>query len=136
LRQTKTTFQPPFVVTFAQLFTRVGTYVQRGSKFCFVVVLVVLVAESLVRILHFRPISPCFQPIIAPLHTSLPGILAHACPAALRTLARQPCARCCPDKFKQVQQTLRALLSRQVRTGSAEYYTILHHPTGKLIFTT
>jgi hypothetical protein len=108
-------------------FTRVGTYVQRGSKFCFVVLVVlVLVAESLVRILHYCPISPCFQPIIAPLHTALPGSLAHACPAALLSLARQPCTRlpgtlaraavqtslnrfsricacCCPDKSEQVQ---------------------------------
>jgi hypothetical protein len=48
-------------------------------------------------------------------------------PAALRALARQPCARCCPDKSKLVQQNLRALLSRQVWTRSAEYYTILRH---------
>jgi hypothetical protein len=33
------------------LFARVGTYVQRGSKFCFVVVLVVLViGESLIKL--------------------------------------------------------------------------------------
>jgi hypothetical protein len=45
------------------LFTRVGTYVQRGSKFCFVVVVVVLLvlgADTLIRILHYCPISPCF----------------------------------------------------------------------------
>jgi hypothetical protein len=54
-------------------------------------------------------------------------IALQPCPAALRALARQPCARCCPEKSKQVQQNLRALQSRQVRTGSAEYYTILHH---------
>jgi hypothetical protein len=41
-----------------RVFTRVGTYVQRGSKFCFVVlvlvvVVVVLVAANLLRILHF-----------------------------------------------------------------------------------
>jgi hypothetical protein len=45
--------------------TRVGTYVQRGSKFCFVVVLLVLlvvvVGESLIKILHYCPISPCIQ---------------------------------------------------------------------------
>jgi hypothetical protein len=65
-------------------FTRVGTYVQRGSKFCFVVVL--LVGESLIKILHYCPISPCFQHIFAPLHTALPGSLARACPAARRAL--------------------------------------------------
>jgi hypothetical protein len=34
------------------VFTRVGTYVQRGSKFCFVV----LVADTLIKILHYCPI--------------------------------------------------------------------------------
>jgi hypothetical protein len=116
------------------IFTRVGTYVQRGSKICFVVllVLVLVLADTLSRILQHCPISPCFQHIIAyslarqPC-ARLPGSLARACPAALRALAWQPCARCCPDKSEQVQQNLRALLSRQVQTGSAEYYTILHH---------
>jgi hypothetical protein len=32
------------------IFTRVGTYVQRGSKFCFVVVLLLLVGKSLVKL--------------------------------------------------------------------------------------
>jgi hypothetical protein len=75
------------------VFTRVGTYVQRGSKFCFVVLVVlVVVADTLIRILHFRPISPCFQHI-APLHATLPGSLARQpCPAALPgSLTRQPC---------------------------------------------
>jgi hypothetical protein len=31
------------------VFTRVGTYVQRGSTFCFVVLVVVVVVETLVR---------------------------------------------------------------------------------------
>jgi hypothetical protein len=113
------------------IFTHVGTYVQRGSKICFVVVLVVLVVDTdtIIRILHYCPISPCFQHIIAPLHTALPGSLARACPAALRALAwqpwvclpgslaraclaafcvlaRQPCVRCCPDKSEQVQQNI------------------------------
>jgi hypothetical protein len=56
------------------VFTRVGTYVQRGSKFCFVV-LVLLGADTLLKILHYCPISPCFQHI-APLHAPLPGSLA------------------------------------------------------------
>jgi hypothetical protein len=112
------------------------TYVQRGSTICFVVVLLVLLvvlADTLIRILHYCPISPCFQHIIAPLHTALralarqpcaclPGSLARACPAALHAHARQPCARCCPDKSEQVQQNLRALLSRHVRTGSDLQY--------------
>jgi hypothetical protein len=47
--------------------------------FCFVVVVVddvvVVLANTLIRILHFRPISPCFQHI-APLHAALSGSLA------------------------------------------------------------
>jgi hypothetical protein len=95
-------------------FNRVGTYVQRGSKFCFVLVVlvvVVVVADTLIRILHYCPISPCFQHIIAyslarqPC-ARLPGSLARACLAALRALARQPCARCCPDKSEQDQQNI------------------------------
>jgi hypothetical protein len=74
------------------LFARVGTYVQRGSKFCFVVLLVL--ADTLIRILYFRPISPCFQHI-APLHAALPCSLAlQPCPAVLSgSLARQPCRK-------------------------------------------
>jgi hypothetical protein len=124
----------------SEIFTLVGTYVQRGSKFCFVVLVVVVVlADTLIRILHYCPISPCFQHIIAPLHTALralarqpctrlPGSLARACPAALHALARQPCARCCPDKSEQVQQNLRALLSRHVRTGSDLQYGLVWQP--------
>jgi hypothetical protein len=77
---------------------RVGTYLQRGSKFCFVVV----VLGTLLRMLHYCPISPCFQhfaPWHAPLHclAALPGSLARQpCPAALPavlpgSLAWQPC---------------------------------------------
>jgi hypothetical protein len=111
------------------IFTRVGTYVQRGSKFCFVVLVVVLVlvvADTLIRILHYCPISPCFQHIIAyslarqPC-ARLPGSLARACPAALRALARQPCARLPGSLARACLAALRALLSRQVRTGSAEF---------------
>jgi hypothetical protein len=71
----------------------------------------------------------CIQPCPAALCTLArrAGSLARAFPAALRALAWQPCARCCTDKSEQVQQNLRALLSRQVQTGSAEYYNILHH---------
>jgi uncharacterized metal-binding protein len=37
------------LIKYIIIFTRVGTYVQRGSKFCFVVVLV-LVADTLIKI--------------------------------------------------------------------------------------
>jgi hypothetical protein len=33
---------------FYQLFTRVGTYVQRGSKFCFVVVVLLLLGVTVI----------------------------------------------------------------------------------------
>jgi hypothetical protein len=80
------------------VFTRVGTYVQHGSKFCFVVL--VVVADTLIRILHFRPISPCFQHI-APLHAALPRTLAQQpCPAALpSSLARQTCPAALPGSL-------------------------------------
>jgi hypothetical protein len=94
-----------FIFTF---FTRVCTYVQRGSMFCFVVVVLVLVlvlvllfvlvlADTLLRILHYCPISPCFQHI-TPLHAPLPGSLARQpCPAALPgSIARQPCPAALP----------------------------------------
>jgi hypothetical protein len=41
------------------MFTRFGMYLQRGSKFCFVlVVLVVLVMGALIKILHYCPNAP------------------------------------------------------------------------------
>jgi hypothetical protein len=56
-------------------------YSLRGSKFCFVVLLVL--ADTLIRILHYCPISPCFQHF-APLHAALPGSLPRQpCPADL-----------------------------------------------------
>jgi hypothetical protein len=73
------------------VFTRVGTYVQRRSKFCFVVL---LGADTLLKFLHYCPISPCFeQPCLAALPQPCPGSLARQlCPAALPgSLARQPC---------------------------------------------
>jgi hypothetical protein len=57
------------------LFTRVGTYVQRGSKFCFVVVLLLLgvtvIAQNIALLSNFTMHS-----------AALPGSLAQqACPA-------------------------------------------------------
>jgi hypothetical protein len=58
----------------------VRMYVQRGSKYCFVVL---VLGESLVRILHFRPISSCFQ-LLCILHVAFPSSLARQpCPARL-----------------------------------------------------
>jgi hypothetical protein len=68
--------------------------VQRGSKFCFVVVLVVLGENTLIKILHYCPISPCFQPFSILHHCMQP------CPAALPgSLARQPCPVALPGSF-------------------------------------
>jgi hypothetical protein len=79
-----------------QIFTRVCTYVQRGSKFCFVVLVLVLVADTLIRMLHYSPISPCFHHI-APLHCSL---ARQPCPAALPgSFARQPCPAALPGSL-------------------------------------
>jgi hypothetical protein len=86
-------------------FTRVGTYVQRGSKFCFVVVVVVVVlllvvGESLIKILLYLPIcsiSPCFRHcskycIIILFHHAFSSLARQPCPAGLPgSLARQPC---------------------------------------------
>jgi hypothetical protein len=80
------------------LFTRVGTYVQLGSKFCFVVL--VLGADTFIKILQYCPISPCFQTCNG--NMDLPGSLCLAalpgqpCPVALPgSLARQPCRKVC-----------------------------------------
>jgi hypothetical protein len=62
-------------LAYAGLDWLVLAYVQRGSKVCFVVVVVHL-ADTLIRILHYCLISPCVQHI-APLHCM------HHCPAAL-----------------------------------------------------
>jgi hypothetical protein len=76
----------------AQIFTRVGTYVQRGSKFCFVVVL--LGADTLLKFLNYCPISPCIQ---QPCPAALPGSLALA--ALPGSLARQPCPAALPGSL-------------------------------------
>jgi hypothetical protein len=59
---------------------------------------------KLVRILHFRPISPCFQLLSILchcMHLTLPGSLAlQPCPAALPgSLARQPCPAALPGSL-------------------------------------
>jgi hypothetical protein len=112
------------------VFTCVCTFVQRGSKFCFVVL---LVAANLLRILHFRPISPCFQLLSILCHcmhvtllgclarqtclTALPGRLdRQPCPAALPgSVARQPCPAALPASLARqpCQVALPASLARQ-----------------------
>jgi hypothetical protein len=111
------------------LFTRVGTYVQRGSKFCFVVVVVVLgvtvIAQNIALLSNFTMHSAALPPALPgslarqPCPAALPGSLARQFdqfrPDLMRSLALQSphcttvaghqtaCARCCPDRFKLVQ---------------------------------
>jgi hypothetical protein len=88
-------------------FTRVGTYVQRGSKFCFVVL---LGSDTLLKCLHYCPISPCIQ---RPCPAALPGSLA---PAALlgSSLARQqPCPAALPGSLASCSAALPGRLARQ-----------------------
>jgi hypothetical protein len=44
-----------------EIFTRVGTTCNAGLSFALLLLLVVLVADTLIKILHYCPISPCFQ---------------------------------------------------------------------------
>jgi hypothetical protein len=81
--------------------TRVGTYVQRGSKFCFVVVLLVVgvtdIAQNTALLSNFTMLSAYCTIACTfarqPCPAALPGSLARQpCPAALPgRLARQPC---------------------------------------------
>jgi hypothetical protein len=108
------------------IFIRVGTYVQRGSKNCFVVV--VLLLGTLVRILHYCPISqPCPAALPGslarqPCPAALPGSLARQpCPAALPgSLARQPCLAalhgCLDQQFDQFRSDLMRALARSFRS--------------------
>jgi hypothetical protein len=122
----------PSLILSSKIITRVGTYVQRGSKFCFVLVLVLLVVGeslikillylqillnftmllSLLKILHYCPISPCIQ---QPCPAALPGCsinfdriwcgrsLAPQSPHCTTVAGHQTaCARCCPERFKLI----------------------------------
>jgi hypothetical protein len=88
-------------VDIVYVFTRVCTFVQRGSKFCFVLVLV-LVAANLLRILHFRPIFTMLSAAqhIVPLHAC--NLARQPCSADLPGgLARQPCPPAMPASFAE-----------------------------------
>jgi hypothetical protein len=70
------------------IFTRVGTYVQRGSKFCFVLLGVRVIAQNIALLSNFT------------MHSAVvPGSLARQpCPAAFPgSLARQPCPAALPS---------------------------------------
>jgi hypothetical protein len=87
--------------------------VKHGSPFCFVVVLVVLGADTLIRILHYCTISPCFQHI-APKVSLHHMHCMQPCPAAL---ARQPLPGSpCPAAL--ARQPLPGSLARQPLPGS------------------
>jgi hypothetical protein len=117
------------------IFTRVGTYVQRGSKFCFVVVLVVVVlgvtviAQNIAFLSNFTMHSAALLGSLA-LHAcpaALPGSLSRQpCPAAIPgSLARQPCTACVSGsldrQFDQFRPDLMRALARSAVT--ALYYS-------------
>jgi hypothetical protein len=80
---------------------------------CFVVVVLVVLADTLIRILHYCPISPCFQHI-APLHAALHR---QPCPAALLgSLARQ---------FDQFRPDLMRALARSL--ARSVIYNIIYN---------
>jgi hypothetical protein len=105
------------------IFTRVGTYVQRGSQFCFVVLLVLEVtdiAQNTALLSNFTMLSsyctiactfarqPCPAALPGRLArqtcpADLPGRLArHTCQAALPgSLARQPCPATLPSRLEE-----------------------------------
>jgi hypothetical protein len=82
------------------IFTRVGTYVQRGSKFCFVVVLVLVVVLGVT--------------VIAQNIAFLSNFTMHSA-ALLGSLARQPCTACVPGSLARqpFPAALPGSLSRQ-----------------------
>jgi hypothetical protein len=103
------------IFSLVQLFTRVGTYVQRGSKFCFVVVVVLGVtvfAQNIALLSNFTMHSAALPPALA---GSLARQFDQFRPDLMRSLALQSphcttvaghqttCTRCCPDRFKLVQ---------------------------------
>jgi hypothetical protein len=87
-----------FNSTIQSVFTCVGTYVQRGSKFCFVVLVGVTdIAQNTALLSNFTMLSAYCTIACTfarqPCPAALPGSLARQpCPAALpSSLARQPC---------------------------------------------
>jgi hypothetical protein len=84
-----------WVVQFLPALVR--TY-NAGLSFALLLLLLFLGSQSLLKILHFCPISPCIQ---QPCTAGLPGSLARQpCPAALPgSLARQPCPAALPGSL-------------------------------------
>jgi hypothetical protein len=85
---------------------RVGTYVQRGSKFCFVVLVGVTdIAQNTALLSNFTMLSAYCTIACTfarqPCSAALPGSLARQpCPAALPgSLARQPCPAALPSSL-------------------------------------
>jgi hypothetical protein len=91
------------------VFTRVGTYAQRGSKFCFVVALLLVgvtdIAQNTVFLSNFTMLSAYCTITCTfarqPCPTALPGSLARQpYPAVLPgSLARQPCPAVLPGSL-------------------------------------
>jgi hypothetical protein len=125
------------------IFTRVGTYVQRGSKFCFVLLLlgVRVIAQNIALLSNFimhsaalpgspghlaRPPCPAALPgslARQPCPAALPGSLARQlCPATLPgCLARPPCPAALPGslarQFNQFRPDLMRALGRSAVTA-------------------
>jgi hypothetical protein len=90
------------------IFNRVGTYVQRESKFCFVVVVVLADTYTNTALLSNFTMLSAYCTIASgslarqPCPAALPGSLARQpCPAALPgSLARQPCPAALQKYYK------------------------------------
>jgi hypothetical protein len=118
----------------------VRTY-NAGLSFALLLFLLFLGSQSLLKILHYCPISPCIQqPCRQPCPAALAGSLARQFdqfrPDLMRSLALQSphcttvaghqtaCARFCPDRFKLVQLFLcrpKALYASKVIRITAIY---------------
>jgi hypothetical protein len=103
------------------LFTRVGTYVQRGSKFCFVVVLLLGVGESLIKILLYLPILFSF---------TMPFVILkilHYCP--ISPCIQQPCSAALPNSLARQFDQFRPNLMRALAPQSPHCTTVAGHQT-------
>jgi hypothetical protein len=126
---------------FASIFTRVGTYVQRGSKFCFVVVVVVVlgvtvIAQNIAFLSNFTMHSAALlgslarQPCPAALHCMR---ARQPCPAAFPgSLARQPCTACVSGSLDRQFDQFRPDLMRARARSLCSHRTVLQWQVTKL----
>jgi hypothetical protein len=117
--------------------TRVGTYVQRGSKFCFVVVLLVVgvtdIAQNTALLSNFTMLSAYCTIACTfarqPCPAALPGSLARqTCPAALHgslCLAALPGSLACQPCPPALQKSLQAVFNLRPYAGIMQYCILL-----------